>query len=455
MRKSVVLLAAVLMVLTFAMVPVLADEKTPIMIQFSDSATPETLAAVKDLCGKLTHDFKQIHAAAATVKATDLEALRALPGVKLVEKDGMVKAHGEWTWDLDMINIEAIRPTGSGIDGSGVYVAVIDTGLVPNYLDYFPSSSIATEFAMSFHNPNGNPNPGGWRDTESHGTHVTSTILGYSMYGTTQINGVAPAVKVIPVKVLNNKGSGYDSAVIAGILYVADLKKSGKITGPVVINMSLGGPDPSAVMEAALDYAIAAGVAIVCSAGNEGDLGMGYPGAYPQVISVGACGWVYEWYTMPGTPAPPWWRSTFVTENPARIEAETYVAGFSSREKPGQQLDVLAPGSWVVGPYLVNGASHPPQWSQCDAGQYYYLGGTSMASPHVAGTVALMLQKNPRMTQAALEAILKGTACRISAGTRTIVDINSGQLVPISWGSDAVGSGLINAAKALDATPLP
>lgn len=450
MRKATILFAAVLLVLAFTLVPVSADDSMRIMVKLNNSAAPETWAAVKGLCGAITYEFKQINALGAVVKQADLAALKAIPGVELVERDGEVRTHGYWTWDLDMIDVEVVRPTEVGFDGTGVYVAVIDTGLVPNYLDYFPASSIATEYAMSFHNPMGNYNPGGWRDVESHGTHVTSTILGYSYYDRFMVNGVAPGVKVIPVKVLGNKGSGYNSAVAAGVLYVGDLKKSGKITAPVVINMSLGGPEPSAVLEAAINYAIDAGVAIVCSAGNEGDAGMGWPGAYPQVISVGACGWIYEWRI-----AGSWWRTAYVTEDPSEIVSETYVTDFSSREKPGQQLDVLAPGSWVVGPYLVNGAAHPPYQARSDIGQYYYLGGTSMASPHVAGTVALLLQKNPHLTQAALEAILKGTAYKVPAGSRIIANISTGQLVTISWGDDANGSGLINAVKALAAVPLP
>ena len=137
--------------------------------------------------------------------------------------------------------------------------------------------------------------PNKWEhDQNSHGTHVTSTILGYNLRGA-PVNGVAPLATVIPVKVLNQNGSGWSSVVARGITYVGDLKAGPLAEYPVVINMSLGGPSLDAMEKAAIDYAISQGVIIVASAGNEGTAGMGYPGAYAPVISVAASGWIGEW----------------------------------------------------------------------------------------------------------------------------------------------------------------
>ncbi len=118
------------------------------------------------------------------------------------------------------------------------------------------------------------------------------------------------------------------------------------------------------------------------------------------------------------------------------------ITDFSSRELAGQDLDVVAPGSWIVGSYQVN------------SGQlgYYYLGGTSMASPHVAGVVALMAQKNPALSAYEAEEILTGSAIPLGTGPRDIIDPTYG-LIPITWGTDATGSGIINAAGALSVTP--
>ncbi len=191
--------------------------------------------------------------------------------------------------------------------------------------------------------------PNKWEhDQNSHGTHVTSTILGYSLGGT-PVNGVAPMATVIPVKVLNQNGSGWSSVIARGIVYVADLKAGPLAGSPVVINMSLGGPVLDAVEKAAIDYAISKGVIIVASAGNEGEHGMGYPGAYAPVISVAASGWIGEWYPPAGGA---WWYLMNVAEptNPAQF----YIADFSSRALAG-------PGSRRRGARHVGGRAVPGQ----------------------------------------------------------------------------------------------
>jgi subtilisin family serine protease len=241
---------------------------------------------------------------------------------------------------------------------------------------------------------------------------------------------------VIPVKVLNQNGSGWSSVVARGIVYVTELKISGALgSSPLVINMSLGGDVLDAMEKAAIDYAIANGVLVVASAGNEGTTGMGYPGAYAPVISVAASGWIGEWTTGP------WWNALDVPD-PTNAN-DYYITDFSSRALAGQDLDVAAPGSWVVGPYQLQSGNT----------SYFYLGGTSMASPHVAGIVALMAQKNPGLTQSQVEGILESTAIALPAGCRMVIDPNVGSQVEVCWGADATGSGLTTADAALAATP--
>jgi subtilisin family serine protease len=219
--------------------------------------------------------------------------------------------------------------------------------------------------------------------------------------------------------------------IAEGILYIANLKKGPLSGSPVVINMSLGGPALDAVEQAAIDYAIAHGVIIVAAAGNEGTEGMGYPGAYAPVISVAASGWTGEWAGQSN-----WWYAKDVSD-PTRA-ADAYITDFSSRARAGQDLDVAAPGSWVVGPYQVNSGQT----------SYYFLGGTSMASPHVAGIVALMAQKDPALTAFRAEMTLEDTAIPINPGCRTIIDPNTGP-TQVCWGSDATGRGLATADAAL------
>jgi subtilisin family serine protease len=428
-------------------------------------------------------------------------------------------ADGYSTWDSDVVNIEHVSQTGAG-----VYVAVLDTGLVPNWRDYFPTARVATHLGTGFVQPVsfkakkdvcglgvtvGKLQQSTWVGSKgsTHGTHVASTILGYSYRSNSDaaggfplppiiVRGIAPDVTVIPVRVLadyqipalpacgdgipaQNAVFGTDEMIAAGIHYVTDLAIAGY--RPMVINMSLGGPALAATEQAAIDRAIANGVIVVAAAGNDGEAGMDFPGAYAPVISAGSIGWVREWLTPTAPDTNPanryrmWWLQypdapllpgTGEVPDPTAVD-DLYVSDFSGRAYPGQELDVLAPGSWVRGPFPGDpGFSHLPWWSKGigdlvggNPGNFFYVGGTSMATPHVASLAAMMLEKNPALTQAQVETILKSTALAMpAAGSRNILD----NTVPatITWDTDcdgavcdAVGSGVIRADAAIGATP--
>ena len=155
---------------------------------------------------------------------------------------------------------------------------------------------------------------------------------------------------------------------------------------------------------------------IVAAAGNEDTDGMVYPGAYEPVISVAASGWIQEW-------VHPWW--WWWLDVPEDDPDQFYITEFSSRALGDQDLDVAAPGSWVVGPYQL----------QMGKISYYFLGGTSMASSHVAGLVALMAEKHPGLTAPDAESILETTA------------------LDLGWNPEAQGAGQVDAAAALADTP--
>ncbi|MCS7366965.1 MAG: S8 family serine peptidase [archaeon YNP-WB-062] len=405
-----------------------------------------------------------------------------------------------YTWDADLINAEIAHQMG--YTGKGVYIAVLDTGLVPNWKDYFPEDRIATKLGKGFYEPiHVDPKTGelvyagfvvetSWIGStlSTHGTHVVSTIIGYNYYAPQDaaaglplppifVEGIAPDATIIPIKVLTTYNLppytgpdglvfGTDLAVAAGIKYATELKLKGY--SPMIISMSLGGPEPSDIIEDAIKYAIENGVIVVAAAGNDGSEGMDWPGAYPEVISVGACGWKYEWY-WPDYAAPPpryrlWWLQDVA--DPTNSD-EIYVTDFSGRENdyrvPGydQELDVLAPGSWVRGPYPgYPGYNHLPWWAPGrgwikappNLANFYYLSGTSMATPHVSAVAALMLQKNPDLSQSEVEGILKSTALSISPGSMTVFDYGSQGWgwYTYEWDKNATGAGLIQADKALE-----
>ncbi|MDT8898099.1 S8 family serine peptidase [Thermanaerothrix sp. 4228-RoL] len=429
------------------------DPMIGINVLLKTEVTPSVLNDLGQY-GKVRDVITEIKAVTLQARASQLPLIRSLPYVAAANPDAERQgapvdtvavedfANGLSTWDLDAINVTDVGFNNRQVDfdGSGVYVAVLDTGLLDSWRQYFPEERIATEYAISFGGGGGemgfvSTQPNKWEhDQNSHGTHVTSTIIGYSLRGT-PVNGVAPKAKIIPVKVLNQNGSGWSSVVARGITYVADLKAGPLANYPVVINMSLGGPELDTVEKAAIDYAISKGVILVASAGNSGEAGMGYPGAYAPVISVAASGWVGEWVG-----GRTWWYASDVTD-PINT-ADFYITDFSSRQKDGQDLDVAAPGSWVVGPYQL----------QSGKISYYFLGGTSMASPHVAGIVALMAQKNPALTAAQAESILTSSAIPLPADCRNIYT-PYGTTENVCWDADATGAGLATADAALAATP--
>jgi subtilisin family serine protease len=458
---------------------------------------------------------RPFHRLAISLLCVTLPALSAAQSAQQQFAGTTSTKTGYATWDLDAINSEQVTQTGQG-----VYVAVLDTGLVPNWRDYFPEARIATKLGAGFDQPvtfkAGNLDPCGYdvevgqlsRSTwvgsrgSSHGSHVTSTIIGYyykNPYDTLNgfdlpplmVRGVAPEVTIIPVKVLADYkipalpkcgypgGSavfGTSAMIAAGLDYVTDLARAGY--RPMVVNMSLGGSALEPVEQAALDRAIANGVIVVAAAGNEGTAGMGYPGAYAPVISVGSAGWTGEWSNpdAPGNYYRMWWLQYGqypVLPNAGNVADPTsvndlYVSDFSSRALQGQQLDVLAPGSWVRGPFPGDPAyQHLPWWSNgrgvfrspTPLANFYFVGGTSMATPHVASVAALMLQKKPTLVQAEVESILKANTLPMpDTGSRFVLEV--GTPTTVNWDTscgiatcDPVGAGFLQADKALGGTP--
>jgi subtilisin family serine protease len=416
--------------------------------------------------GQVKHQFTEINGLTMAAKASQLAALRKLSFVKAAAVDQELSfgpqtdlvpvsdlTSGFSTWNQDAINT-TVAPLSSarGVPqtGEGVYVGILDTGLLNTWPQYFPQERIATQYARSFvgsgrADRGAITSPGGdsWQHAKcAHGTALTSEILGYQISGIF-FQGAAPKATIIPVDV-HSIGSDnsdrrpcpfFNSLAVAGLLYFAQLKQGPLAGHPLVVNNSWGGSsalDP--LVQAAIDFALSQGVLIVFSAGNAGDAGMSVPGAYAPVISTAASGWTEEWTS------PTWWFTTDVVD-PTDPD-DFYITDFSSREKAGQDLDVAAPGSWVVAPFQL-------QHGQAD---YFFLGGTSFAAPEVTGTVALMLQKNPALTQAEAESIIENTAVPLGAGCRDVILVPEGTSTEeICWDADATGAGLLDAAAAVAA----
>lgn len=234
--------------------------------------------------------------------------------------------------------------------GQGVTVAVIDTGIAyENHNGFYQVEDLkGIEFVAPF---NFVANKDHANDDHGHGTHVAGTIAQATNNGV-GVAGVAYKVKLMPLKVLAANGGGSIGPIAQSIRWAAD-------KGAKVINMSLGGPFPSRVLEQACDYAKKKGVLVVCAAGNDGREKISYPAAYASCVSVSAVrpDGVLSWYS-----------------------------------NYGKGLHIAAPGGdtrWGgAAAGVLQNCINP---SNITEQGYYAFQGTSMACPHVAGAAALVM----------------------------------------------------------------
>jgi serine protease AprX len=283
-----------------------------------------------------------------------------------------------------------------GYKGSGIGVAVIDSGIAPH--SAIGSRVIARVNLVS-------NEPGVTGDPFGHGTHVAGMVGGAATKVTTAYaGGSAPAVRFIDVRVLGRTGVGYTSDVIAGIDWVIANRVK---YGIRVINLSLGHPvaeraatDPLVL---AAERAVNAGIVVVASAGNYGQTatgarvlgGISSPGNSPKVITVGALDTKGTADRFDDQVAP------YSSRGPTR---------FDFTVKP----DVVAPGTRIVslesvGSYL---ATKYPTWhvAGSSTNAYMRLSGTSMATGVVSGGVALLLNAHSKLNPSQVKVLLQSGA---------------------------------------------
>ena len=270
------------------------------------------------------------------------------------------------SWGVDRIDQRFLPLTQTYAyvnDGQGVNAYVIDTGILPTHME-FRERAFAIYDAVE--------SEGNGVDCNGHGSHVAGTIGGRTF-------GVAKNVRLFGVRVLNCKGTGTWSDVIDGVNFVTwHRSQAGQQGHPAVANMSLGGATHRAV-DAAVRNSIRARVTYVVAAGNgNSDAATYSPAGVPEAITVGA-----------------------TDRHDSRAEFSNY----------GSSLDLFAPG-----------VSIPSAWIGSDL-MIATATGTSMASPHVAGVVALYLQSHPSASPAEVRAALVG---RSTAGLVS----NPGQETP-------------------------
>ncbi|WCT56957.1 S8 family peptidase [Paenibacillus kyungheensis] len=246
-----------------------------------------------------------------------------------------VIAHAEQVTEtptgVEMIQAPQVWDTTKG---AGIIVAILDTGCDTDHPDLQGRITKGRNFT-----DDDQSNPDIYEDYNGHGTHVAGTIA--AIQNNTGVVGVAPEVNLLIGKVLNKDGSGQIDWIIQGIEYAIEQKVD-------IISMSLGGPDDVPELHEAIQKAVNSNILVICAAGNEGDNDSntdeyGYPGYYNEVISVGA------------------------------INLNRQSSEFSNSNN---EVDLVAPGENILSTYL--------------DGKYATLSGTSMATPHVSGAMALI-----------------------------------------------------------------
>jgi hypothetical protein len=329
---------------------------------------------------------------AAELTDEQVAELRRDPRVLTIEQDSYVYPAGGGTvqqyptWGLDRIDQREPlldRAYAYTVTGAGVNIYVIDSGIRYSHDEFGGRASLGYDFVLEENPDNTDPAQEPGDDCMGHGTHVAGTAGGAT-------HGVAKEAGLISVRVFGCSGGSPRSRVLAAIDWV-----TANAELPAVANMSLGGAvhQESDVYRPAIQNANAAGINHVVAAGNSNDDACKTdPARTPEAITVGA----------------------------SRIGDER--ATFSNY---GDCLDLYAPGVSITSAWITD------DWS-ADGSFTRPASGTSMASPHVAGVVALFVQANPTAAPADVHAAIVGNA---TPGAVTAVPSGTNSLVYSLWSS--------------------
>ena len=352
-------------------------ERVKVLIAFGRQPGPAEEALVRGMGGSVKYTYHLVPAIAATLPEPAISALAANPRVTRIELDAQMRALDtelDNTWGVTHISADTIHDGGNR--GAGIKIAIIDSGINYNHPDLNDNYQGGNDFVQGDDDP---------MDVYGHGTHVAGTACAEDNdngdpdgpYG---VVGVAPACALYALRVLDDNGYGDASDLIAALQWALEHDIQ-------VANLSLGWDlNPGDTVREAFDNADAAGLVIVAAACNNGNRpGRGdnvcYPALYDSVIAVAA------------------------------IDDENQRASFSST---GEQVELAAPGVSVFSTWNDDTGYYDPQpvCRTIDGVQecYKYGSGTSMASPHVAGTAALILAANLGWTNDQVRAQLRDTA---------------------------------------------
>src|SRR5580704_9091770 len=424
------------------------SETVKVIVQYKQVPQTEQEGKVQRLGARLNHRLHSVKGIALTIPVSALPALEADPEILSVSIYHPMKGLDEVT-DVAM-GVSAAW--NAGYDGTGIGVAVIDSGINDSHPDLMDSteSNSRVVYRQDFTGTPTSNSSGAMYDLYGHGTHVAGIIGGNGYLSGGNYSGVAPGVSLIDLRVLDLNGSGSDSNVIAAIEQAIALKNTYNIR---VINLSLGRgifvsytQDP---LCQAVESAWKAGIVVVVAAGNYGRVsvngsnGFGTitaPGNDPFVLTVGA-----------------------MKSNGSSSPASETKASFSSKGPTTYdhvvKPDIMAPGNGIVSlsaPGATLESQYPNEQLTGNDGNndYFTLSGTSMATPAVAGSVALLLQQNGALTPDQVKArLMKTTYKAFPLSTAAWVPHLSQNFTDF-YDLFSVGAGLLNVQTAMSNTNL-
>ena len=274
--------------------------------------------------------------------------------------------------------IHADKPSIQKYTGKSIGIAVLDTGIYPHHDFIFPSNRIAAfkDFVHQHSNV---------YDDNGHGTHVCGIIAGNGTQSNGFYRGMAPNAHLIVGKILDSAGNGSLSNILDAIRWIIDLKNTYNIR---ILNISVGAEstdidEEKSILVQSVNAAWDCGIIVVVAAGNNGPKRMSVtsPGISRKVITVGSS-----------------------DDHIAIITGGSRIYNYSGRGPTRRMIpkpDIVAPGSGIY-------SCAPPNIDNSSG--YTLRSGTSMATPIVSGSVALLLEKYPHLTNEAVKYRLQHTA---------------------------------------------
>ena len=371
------------------------------IVQASTAATAK--ASVLDVGGTVTATLNIINAAGANLTREQVDQLRSQTEPLTIYADDTLKISGAVEETNFPTLIGAADLHDMGINGKGVTIAVLDTGLWKKSATQYTAEQeerILAQYDVLEHQYKDKPDyKRDIHDWNGHGTHLTSIMMSSDRTKEGYYQGVAPSANVVAVRAFNPDGSGRYIDVISAIDWIVSNKSEFNIR---VMNLSFSARARSFYWEDPVNQAVMAawqsGIIVVASAGNSGPgpLSVGVPGNVPYVITVGAM------------------TDSFTPSDTSDDRLATFSAAgptFEGFVKP----DIVAPGGHMLGwmpPHAWLAQEHP-EFAD-DSKQYFTMSGTSQAAAVVSGVVALMLQIDPALTP-------DEAKCRLMASSRPAV----------------------------------